>query len=490
MDKIYIALVSILLLGLATHGYFAHWGVLYEPDDYIYLSVAQQTLANHLIIPKLDILSHFPTHLPYGEYPGLIYLAVLPATLGISLFDIFMYLPLLFGLLAILGTFLLGREAFSDRVGLYAALFMALLPSAIYRGMAGEWRGGEFVSVFIIFMAYLMLKAWHSDHKLTAFIIPIPFMLLSAWFWSGGLYVSAVVIFASLILLITTIAKRYNKGMLGILLILIITIAGWIYLFVFSSYINLISYQRSMGISELAPLTPINALFQYSLVLPLAIIGIILLLKSDKPIVDRSILIAWIIITLPLAIIAIRFTILTAAPLSILAAVSLTKFSKSDWLNLLIILSLLVPMTFLATTISPAGITPQLISSMQWIKSNTPSNATFLTSWADGSLIEGIAQRQSWSDSIQAQGYGFSFGRFLFARADNLTYLYNVSPDYLLIQTAFKNQSQAIAEEAGVSPIYNGSNLQALINTSIVQLTNNRIIAVYNANGIIIYKVG
>ena len=95
MNKIYLALAAILLLGLATHGYFAHWGVFYEPDDYIYFSVAQQTLANHLIIPKVDAFSHFPTHLPYGEYPGLIYMAVLPAALGIPLFDIFMYLPLL-----------------------------------------------------------------------------------------------------------------------------------------------------------------------------------------------------------------------------------------------------------------------------------------------------------------------------------------------------------------------------------------------------------
>lgn len=483
MNKIYLALAAILLLGLATHGYFAHWGVLYEPDDYIYFSVAQQTLANHLIIPKVDAFSHFPTHLPYEEYPGLIYLAVLPASLGIPLFDIFMYLPLLFGLLGILGTYLLGKEAFSSRVGLYSALFMALIPAAIYRGMAGEWRGGEFVSVFVIFMAYFMLKAWHSGHKSAAILIPIPFMGLSAWFWSGGLYVTALAVFSVAVLLLAKLGKK------SAIPISILAVGGWIYLFLFSPYASFFNYSATIGITEVARLTPINALFQYSLVLPLAIIGLALLLKSDKPIMDRSLFLAWLIITLPLAIGAIRFTILAAAPLAILSAAALSKLSKSNLLNIIIIFSLLAPFTFLAMNIEPAGITPQLVSAMQWIKSNTPSNATFLTSWPDGSLIEGIAQRQSWSDSIQAQGYGFSFGKLLFARAGNLTYLYNISPDYLVIQSAFKNQSQAIAEEAQVKPIYNGSNLQAFINTSIVQLTNNKIVAVYNAGGVIIYKV-
>lgn len=481
MNKIYLALAAILLLGLATHGYFAHWGVLYEPDDYIYFSVAQQTLANHLIIPKVDALSHFPMHLPYGEYPGLIYIAVLPAALGIPLFDIFMYLPLIFGLLGILGAYLLGQEAFSSRVGLYSALFMALIPAAIYRGMAGEWRGGEFVSVFVIFMAYFTLRAWHSNHKIAAISIPIPFMLLSAWFWSGGLYVTALAVFSVVILLLAKLGKK------AIIPISILAVGGWIYLFLFSPYASFFNY--SAGITEVARLTPINALFQYSLVLPLGIVGLVLLLKSGKPIMDRSLFLAWLIITLPLAIAAIRFTILAAAPLAILAAVALAKLSKSNWINLIIIFSLLAPFTFLAANIEPAGITPQLVSAMQWIKNNTPENATFLTSWPVGSLIEGIAQRQSWSDSIQAQSYGFSFGKLLFARAGNLTYLYNISPDYLVLQSAFKNQSQAIADEAGVKLIYNGSNLQAFLNTSIVQLTNNRIVAVYNSDGIIVYKV-
>jgi hypothetical protein len=481
MNKIYIALAAILLLGLATHGYFAHWGVLYEPDDYIYLSVAQQTLANHLIIPQVDTFSHFPTHLPYGEYPGLIYMAVLPASLGIPLFDVFMYLPLLFGLLGILGAYLLGKEAFSSRAGLYSALIMALLPAAIYRGMAGEWRGGAFISVFVIFMTYLIFKAWHSGHKSVAILIPLPFMLLSAWFWSGGLYVTAIYIFSVVILLLAKLGKK------AVIPISVLAISGWIYLFLFSPYASFFNY--SAGITEVTTLTPINALFQYSLVLPLGIIGFVLLLKSDKPIIDRSIFLAWLIITLPLAIAAIRFTILAAAPLAILSAAALSKLSKSNLLNLIIIFSLLAPFAFLAANIEPAGISPQLVSAIQWIKNNTPENATFLTSWPDGSLIEGIAQRQSWSDSIQAQAYGFSFGKLLFARAGNLTYLYNISPDYLLVEPAFKNQSQAIAEEAGVKPIYNGSNLQAFLNTSIVQLTNNKIVAVYNSDGVILYKV-
>ena len=481
MNKIYLALAAILLLGLATHGYFAHWGVLYEPDDYIYLSVAQQTLTNHLVIPNIDILSHFPTHLPYGEYPGLIYIAVLPASLGIPLFDVFMYLPLLFGLLGILGTYLLGKEAFSSRVGLYSALFMALLPAAIYRGMAGEWRGGEFVSVFVIFMAYLMLKAWHSGRKSAAVLIPIPFLFLSAWFWSGGLYVTALAVLSIVILLLAKLGRK------AVIPISALAVGGWLYLFLFSSYATFFNY--SAGITEVARLTPINALFQYSLVLPLAVVGLAFLFKSDKPILDKSIFLAWLIITLPLAIAAIRFTILAVAPLAVLSGAALSKLSKSNWLNLIVAFSLLAPFTFLAVNIQPAGITPQLVSAMQWIKNNTSTNATFLTSWPDGSLIEGIAQRQSWSDSIQAQHYGFSFGKLLFARAGNPTYLYNISPNYLVIQSAFKNQAQAIAEEAGVKPVYNGSNLQAFLNTSIVQLTNNKIVAVYNTEGVIIYKV-
>ena len=485
-------IILILLLGLATHIFFAHFAVLYEPDNYIYLSVANQTIANNLAIPATDIYSHFPSHLAYGEYPGLIYLAVIPALLGFHLFDILMYLPVLFTLLSILGIYLFTKEAFNQKIALYAALLMAILPAAIYRGMAGEWRGGVFVATIVIYMLYVMLKTKKmTKNPLKSYILmllsTIPFIAISIWIWSGAYYVLAIALFAFIAMLITEYRQR-NAPILLILAMLAMFPALFL-----SPYGTFFNY--NLGITELQPLTLINAIFQFSIVLPLGLLGLILsiLFIWKERSVDKTmlmpfcLLIAALAITLPLAIGSIRFEILMAAPICILAAYALLAISKATWINLLIIFASLSVFTFFAMTISPATVTPQLISSMNWIRIHTPKNATFLTSWPDGSLIESIGQRQSWSDSIQGLSYGQSFGRFLYARSGNFTYLENISPNYILVQSNFLNQTAAFASEANISsPTINGSNIQALLNNS---YNNSFFKDIYSQNGIIIFRV-
>jgi hypothetical protein len=162
---------------------------------------------------------------------------------------------------------------------------------------------------------------------------------------------------------------------------------------------------------------------------------------------------------------------------------------NSGLLAVLVVVLVLFPFAYLVANIQPAGINANFISALGWVKNNTPQNATFLSAWPDGSLIEGVAQRQSWSDSIQSSGYGMSFGAFLFAHAGNLTYLNSTKPDYLLVRYILKNESYAIATEASMKPIYNGSNLQALLNGSIVNITHGYLKEVFINNDTIIYKV-
>ncbi len=99
-------------------------------------------------------------------------------------------------------------------------------------------------------------------------------------------------------------------------------------------------------------------------------------------------------------------------------------------------------------------INPLFLNAMTWIRTNTPTNSTFLAVWPDGSVIEGWGDRQSFTDSVAGQIVNrvYNFSRFLFTTNNSLDYLYTFnSPDYIVSRYFWYDELGGIAEEGNIT---------------------------------------
>jgi asparagine N-glycosylation enzyme membrane subunit Stt3 len=205
-------------------------------------------------------------------------------------------------------------------------------------------------------------------------------------------------------------------------------------------------------------------------------------------------------ISLPFQLTDVRWAELLALPASIFAALGLEKLVRlltQEKGEALAIMALLLFFLVWQSAISVFGSgladaqNHQYFQALSWIRNNTAKNATFLTLWDDGSLLEGYANRTSYSDSIQGMNESGSmvlFSRFLFAKAGNFTYISEVQPDYLLVRKVWLNYSTSLLAEGSLpsnTPI-NGTNIQAL---TVGFLNSTYLHIVYRNNDSIIYKV-
>ena len=486
-------LVLILLLGLVLRVYPAiHYpGTFMEPDVYIYYSVVIQTLAHNMVITSQ--LSGVPPR-PYGEFPGLVLVpAYLSKFTGIAPSLLIEYLPVIMGLLGILVVYLLAYEFMhSHWMAMFAAFLYAVLPAVLYRSIAGEYRGEVFVPVFLAIIMLLLIK---TEKKNAIWTIPsiIALLALSIWFWSGGVYTlvaPAIYIFSAIVFfLLPKVSKKaavnplFKNRLTYVIVIISLVIAYPIALHVIKYLQNLIggyiSFQTSY-IAELAPTSVGWMLEYYGWVFIAAILGLGIIIYFDKKEAfhkSQFALFAMFIPAMAMTSIAVRWLILSAVPACIYGAylvyALLTIFPISKRAALITIMSLAAIAIMLGfyfiLLFAPADyINPQFLSALSWLKSNTPSNATILTMWPDGSVVEGYADRESYTDSIMGLNSRIiiPFERFLYARAGNYTYLKSVDPSYLLVRHTWKLETVGILIEAGypLNTSYNGTNLQQLMN--------------------------
>ncbi len=96
------------------------------------------------------------------------------------------------------------------------------------------------------------------------------------------------------------------------------------------------------------------------------------------------------------------------------------------------------------------GINPQFLQAMAWMRNNTASNATVLTMWPDGSVVEGWAHRQSYTDSVGGENASriYPFASFLFeTNQSSLSYIQEVHPDYIVARTFWFDEIGGVAVE-------------------------------------------
>ena len=217
------------------------------------------------------------------------------------------------------------------------------------------------------------------------------------------------------------------------------------------------------------------------------------------------IILAYFAATMYLQANAVRFNSLVAVPIAILSAISIyaigrfiydrkamlydgLKAVNLYYLLIIIVVVLIVYYTYLGSSAfaQADGIDQYFLNATVWMRNNTPANATFLTIWPDGSVIEGWGNRTSLTDSVGGQNGPLiaSFARFLFNDSPDSQYLYSVGkPDYILARPYWFQLSGGIAEEGSVNtsgygleimnalqPVYNSTT-----NTDYYQFLSNAI---------------
>ncbi len=194
---------------------------------------------------------------------------------------------------------------------------------------------------------------------------------------------------------------------------------------------------------------------------------------------------------------AIRFNSLVSAPIAILSACAvyyiaaffyskkniIIKYAPMGLFTALIILNLAQTATASFTSAQADNINPGFLSAMAWMYNNTPKNATVLDLWPDGSVVEGWAQRTSYTDSVGGQNDTriYNFSRWLFSNTPDPSFLINASmPQYFVVRNYWYYELGGIAVEGNIT---NASNYGFDLMTSLsIQHNGNQTAYLFNSS--------
>lgn len=526
--------VVILIIGLLCRLWMLNYYGFYEPDGFFYYSVVQQTLANNFRIPSPIPLSGFPMHNPLSEKPGLIYITLIPYVAmkavfsGLSLYTFMRLIPLVSAILEMLATYLLAYALTKNRkAALLAMLFMAILPASVLRTQATEYRGDTFVPTIFAFLLIVILRYRKINRiKSRDFIIKTAAAALLLFTglitWVASVYIYPVLGLFILSILLLYLTKDLKKTIvISAAVCVALWIIGWIlFPYIAPNYFSYLSSNRLLlnSIGEAQPPTLISLSTWFNILIflgPLGVIAYPFVSKNAKgsEYVYLALFANLMIVALLLSL-QIRWVALAAVPMAVFASyfvlkmyegLAKTKLFEISAKSLVVIILLLTASISAATIITQpnsSNATSQFLNATSWLKNNTNKSSTVLTEWADGSLVEALANRTSYMDSVDAgQGTGdpalaakaYNFSRFIYGNEYNFSFLNYSKPDYLLIRQIWVYKySKAYEEEGNLSNVsLNDTNLhlfftsnETTINSSGVSLTR-----VFGNNDTVIYKV-
>ncbi|MCL5440863.1 MAG: hypothetical protein M1448_03210 [Candidatus Marsarchaeota archaeon] len=180
----------------------------------------------------------------------------------------------------------------------------------------------------------------------------------------------------------------------------------------------------------------------------------------------------YFLLTMYLQIGAVRFNSLFAVPVALFSAYTLfivgrmsyniamtrrrASFVVFGYIGILIALAYVgyhIANLQAASAVQADNINPQFLSAMTWMRNNTPTNATVLALWPDGSVVEGWANRTSYIDSVGGEIGGpiINDSQFLFNTTGNDSFLYRIGkPQYLLARNYWLVELGGIAAEGNI----------------------------------------
>ena len=120
-------------------------------------------------------------------------------------------LPVVFGILGMLIVYLLAKKLTDNPyVPFLALLFFAMIPAAVFRTSATEFRGDSFVPILVMLPA-LLLPIEKGRKEIIFILTTILACAIALFIWSGGIYVVAcMVVFYLFFIFLTRILPLIN----------------------------------------------------------------------------------------------------------------------------------------------------------------------------------------------------------------------------------------------------------------------------------------
>lgn len=203
-------LLAIVLMAFWVRAFPARFGELQALDPLYMYRISEYVLENNFRLPETDIMRAYP----YGSHPFLqdppvpfylptVLYSVLSA-LGMNMlfFHFALLTPAIFGALAVLVMFFLGKELFSDRrAGLFSAFFLATVPAFITRTSAGFYEKESLAGFFLMLSIYFFIRGYKRSSVLAGTISGISLALVGLT-WGGVQFLYGFYAFFALILIL------------------------------------------------------------------------------------------------------------------------------------------------------------------------------------------------------------------------------------------------------------------------------------------------
>lgn len=185
-------------------------------DPYHHYAIGKFIAAGNKF-PDIWMLSNYPDGARITEPAGLYYVSVLLfrtlKPFGVSYLTAFKLSAPLFGALTVIPLYLLAKELFNRKTGLYSAVILAFLPAFLYRTFSGFYRGDTFSVLFMVLGFYLFLKSLKGEIKAGlgfAISAGISFGLMGL-VWNGFLFGFVVLSAFTVVYSVATYLKGGNS---------------------------------------------------------------------------------------------------------------------------------------------------------------------------------------------------------------------------------------------------------------------------------------
>ncbi|ACM92784.1 oligosaccharyl transferase, STT3 subunit [Nautilia profundicola AmH] len=188
-------------------------------DGYYYAAGAKELLNNSHVVGNLN---------PYHSLPSLLTAAIVKLFPFLSLDEVILWMPAVFGSLLVVPLFLIGRSFKNDILGLTAALIGGIVWSYYNRTMVGYYDTDMLVIVLLMFIVWGIIEYLVNDNRKMFLFVPLMIVLYEWWYPQSRTVLLALV---GMSFIYISAFKRKQESFVFVLFLLVA-------LFGFKFYIN------------------------------------------------------------------------------------------------------------------------------------------------------------------------------------------------------------------------------------------------------------
>jgi len=492
MELFFVGLIFLLAFGIRAH--LMIYDLMFGFDPYFHARIAEYVVQN-FAIPSVDPLAYFQVEggatLPetgfFWFFTAILYKIF---TLGAafskeSWISATKFFPAFFGAVISVAMYYLGKQMYGRKAGVTMALFAAVVPSFVYRTMAGFFEedslGFLWLVVGLIFFVRAVQKAEFHKDTIKDAVIAAFFFILMAWTWQMFIIIPIILVawFPSTIVLMW-FRKEPQEKMFNLAKNFAIT---FVLFSVFASALVGTGWIGSATgyVSSYLPVTPDNVTRintpggdgtsvysisvgeeqrgfgfwgnKYSALIIFPVLALLIfipyrLLRKKNDYVT-FIAMYWIIITAFMAFIRLKFTYAFGLPVAVAAGITLHEmfnwvgdrqgFEKkliAFSLGFMFLVGIAAGSFFVSQNVPSIEQNTGWKESLLWMKDNTPVDAKFFNWWDEGHWVTFIAERGVSTDNrnytLEANS---AMAKFILAEDQNeaIAIVNEYNPDYILL---------------------------------------------------------